>query len=51
MKIKYELVLSYLILSFLFGAILFVYGFFPLSYANDRRAELKDLPDFIDDVP
>lgn len=43
--------LSYFVLSILIGASLFLYGFFPLSYTSNERAESNDLPDFIDDVP
>lgn len=51
MQIKRKFILPYHIVSILIGAILFLYGFFPITYSNDNRAELRDLPNFIDDIP
>lgn len=51
MKLKNAWILCWSILSFVFGAILFMHGFFPLSHSSDGRASLDDLPDFIDTVP
>lgn len=42
---------SYFVFAILIGASLFLYGFFPLSYTSNERAESFDLPDFIDDIP
>lgn len=36
--------------AILLGATLFLYGFFPLSYSSNERAESQDLPEFIDDI-
>lgn len=49
MKIDY--LLPYLQLNLIIGTIVFLYGFFPLSFSSDERAEYKDLPASIDDVP
>lgn len=51
MKLKIETILPYLLVNLLFGTFIFLYGFFPLSFTSDQRAEYKDLPMFIDDVP
>lgn len=51
MKFKIDSILCYSVASFLFGAVFFVYGFFPLSFSSDERAKLSDLPNFIYNVP
>lgn len=51
MQIDGKWILSFHIASILIGAFLFLYGFFPITYSNDKRAELKDLPNSIDDIP
>lgn len=51
MKIDGKFILSYHIASILIGSVLFLYGFFPITYSNDRRADLKDLPNSIDNIP
>lgn len=51
MKLKNDWILCASILTFVFGAMLFMYGFFPLSHSSDTRASLNDLPEYIDTVP
>lgn len=51
MKLKNDWILCASVFSFVFGATLFVYGFFPLSHSSDMRASPNDLPDFVGTVP
>lgn len=51
MLVSEKWMLSYLVFSSFIGASLFLYGFFPLSYTSNERAQSDDLPEFIDDVP
>lgn len=48
---RLEYILPYLLVNLLVGAAIFWYGFFPLSFTSDERAQFTDLPEFIDGAP
>lgn len=48
---KLQSILLYFVFTILFGVFFFLLGFFSFTYTNDQRAELKDLPAFIDSTP
>ncbi|XP_031627446.1 GPI ethanolamine phosphate transferase 2 [Contarinia nasturtii] len=51
MILREKWIQSYFVFAILVGASLFLYGFFPLSYTSNERAESDDLPTFLDDIP
>ncbi|KAG4074593.1 hypothetical protein HA402_004464 [Bradysia odoriphaga] len=48
---KSDQIIVNLFLCFIFGATIFIYGFFPISFKNGKTASAADLPDVVLDVP
>lgn len=51
MQLQPDQTIVNLFLCFIFGATIFLYGFFPISFENGKIASPTDLPDVVLDVP